>query len=92
MNKKLSKLAEQRMHLVAEIASQRVLLSQNMMPLRASLALADKGLAIVRYIKNHRLLASSGSVVLLSTVLPNSIGKWSRRAWFVWQILRKLRH
>ncbi|MGZ8262289.1 MAG: YqjK family protein, partial [Methylotenera sp.] len=53
MNKKLTRLSERRQQLVAQAAAQRTVLAQNIGPLRSPLALADKGLAAVRYVKQR---------------------------------------
>jgi hypothetical protein len=91
MNLKLRRLAEQRKNLVAEAEAQRLLLIDNVEPLRSTLLLADKGLSAIHYINSHRAWVASSSLALLTVVRPSRIGKWFRRGWLAWQMVRKLR-
>ncbi len=90
MNDKLIRLAEQRERLVAQAATQRTALAQNIEPWRIPLALADQGLAALRFIKGHPAWIVGG-VVLLATLRPGGVGKWLGRVWVTWQIMQKLR-
>jgi YqjK-like protein len=91
MSEKLYTLFERRKHLVAEAAIQRLLLAQNIEIWRAPLAKVDRGLAAVRYIKNHPIWIASTGLGLLTVVGPNRTGKWFQRGFVMWQIVRKLR-
>ncbi len=75
MSDKLHSLAERREYLVTEVAAQRLLLSQNFETWRAPLALADRGLAAVRYIKSHPIWVTGASIGLFTVVRPSRIGK-----------------
>ena len=90
MNDKLIRLAERRERLVAQAAAQRMALAQNIEPWRIPLALADQGLAALRFIKSHPAWIVSGGV-LLAALRPGRVGKWLRRGWVTWQIMHKLR-
>jgi hypothetical protein len=90
MNDKLTRLAERRERLVAQAAAQRVALVQDIEPWRIPLALADQGLAALRFFKRHPAWIVGG-VVLLATQRPGGVGKWLRRGWMTWQIMNKLR-
>lgn len=92
MNKKLLKLAQRREHLVSEAEKQRNQLAQTVDTLRAPLAMADKGLAAIRYIKAHPLLMAGGGAVLMKVLRPSRIGKWFGRGLFAWQMVRKLQN
>ena len=92
MNHKLQKLAERRQHLIAQAASQRILLAHTSRSLRKPLAVADKGLSLLRYIKHHPILIAGDSVALLSMARPSGIGRWFRRGWLAWQIVKKFRN
>jgi hypothetical protein len=92
MNHKLQKLAVQRHHLIAQAASQRQLLAQDSHSLHQPLAMMDKALAALRYIKHHPIYIAGGGAALLSIAKPSGIGKWCRRGWLVWQILNKFRN
>jgi hypothetical protein len=52
----------------------------------------DKALAALRYIKNHPIYIAGGGAALLSIAKPSGIGKWYRRGWLAWQILKKFRN
>ncbi len=88
MNKKLSRLAERREHLVAQAAAQRMTLAQNLAPWRAPLALADHGVAAFRYIRRSPVL-SVGAVLIIAALRPQRASKWLGRIWVVWQLGRR---
>ena len=90
MNKKLTQLAERRRQLIAQAAAQRTALAYNVEPWRARLALADRGVAVLRYIGRHPALMV-GAALLLAALRPQRAGKWLQRGWVVWQIGRRLR-
>jgi len=90
MNEKLTRLAERRAHLVEQAAAQRTALAQTIAPWRAPLALADQGLAALRFAKRHPALMV-GTAVVFAAMWPRRAGKWLRRGWVTWQVLRKLR-
>lgn len=90
MNSKLTQLADRRERLVAEAAAQRMVLAQNIEPWRAPLAVADQGLAALRYIKRRPLWVIGGAI-LFASLGHGRIGKWMRRGWLTWQVVHKLR-
>lgn len=90
MNKHLSRLAERREHLVAQVAAQRIQLAQNIEPWRVPLARVDQGLVALRYIKHHPAWIVGGGI-LLAVLWPGRIGKWLGRGWVTWQMMHKLR-
>ena len=90
MNKKLRNLAERRESLVAKAAAQRLLIAQNIETLRAPLALADRGLAAVSYIKCHPVWTAGASLGLLALTRSSRSVQWFQRGWTVWQVVRKL--
>lgn len=95
MNDKLTRLAARREQLIAQAATQRMALAQSIEPWRAPLALADQGLAVVHLIKS-RPAWLVGAALLLAVVRPaglrsGRIGKWLRRGWVTWQVVRNLR-
>jgi len=90
MNKKLIRLAERRERLVTRAAEQRVVLAQNIEPYRIPLALADRGMNALRYIKHHPEWIIGG-VVLLAALRPGRVGKWLGRGWVTWQMMYTLR-
>lgn len=90
MNEKLMRLAERRDRLVAQAAAQRVALVKDIEPWRIPLALADQGLAALRFFKRHPAWIVGG-IVLLATRRPGGVGKLLRRGWMTWQIMNRLR-
>lgn len=90
MNPKMTQLAERRRQLVAQAAAQRTLLARDLEPWRARLAVADKGISIIRHVgRNPALIA--GAVLLFAAWRPQRLGKWLQRGWVVWQFGRRLR-
>jgi hypothetical protein len=75
--------------LVALAAAQRTVLAHDMEPWRARLALADRGVTVLRYIGRHPALMA-GAALLLTRLRPQRAGKWLQRGWVVWRIGRKL--
>ncbi len=90
MNRKLTRLAERRRQLVARAAAQRTALAHDLAPWRARLALADRGIAALRYVRRHPALMV-GAALLLVALRPRRVGTWLQRGWVVWQIGRRLR-
>lgn len=90
MNKKLARLAERRQQLILQAAEQRIALTQNLAPLRKSIALADTGIAAVKYVKQHPVLMVGGAT-LLGLLRPTRLGKWLQRGLVVFEIARNLR-
>lgn len=90
MKRKLSALAARRSQLVTQAAAQRNELAQHMAPWRARLALADRGIAVLRYVRRHPALMV-GAALLLAAVRPQRAGTWLKRGWAMWQIGSRLR-
>lgn len=89
MNRKSAQLAKRRQLLVAQAAAQRTQLTQDMAPWHARLALADRVVNVVQYVKHHPAMML-GAALLLAALLPRRAGKWLQRGWLAWQ-LAKLR-
>jgi hypothetical protein len=90
MNRKLARLAERRSLLVAQAAVQRTALELNLAPWRARLALADRGIAAVRYVRSRPALIL-GVALLVAALRPRRAGTWLQRGLLAWQIGRRLR-
>lgn len=90
MNIKLTLLAERRSRLIAQAAAQRAALAHDLTPWRARLALADQGIAAVRYVGRHPALIVGGALLLVA-LRPRHAGRWLQRGWLAWQIGRRLR-
>jgi len=90
MNGKLTRLAERRRLMIAQAAAQRTALATDMTPWRSRLALADKGIAAVRYVRSHPALIV-GAALLVAALRPRRAGTWLQRGLLAWQIGRRLR-
>ncbi len=90
MNKKMIRLTERRERLVTRAAEQRVALAQNIEPYRIPLALVDRGINALHYVKSHPEWIV-GVVVLLAALRPSGVGKWLGRGWVTWQMIYTLR-
>ena len=88
MNDELISLELKRQRLIAQAALQRTLLAQDMDAWRKPLAMADKGLSVLHYIKQHPALVAGAT--LLSITKPTGVGKWLRRSLIVWQVAKKV--
>lgn len=90
MNGNLAILAERRERLIAQTAAQRKALAEGIEPWKAPLAMADQGLALLRFIMRHRAWIAGG-VILFSAVRPARVGKWLGISLTAWKILLRLR-
>jgi hypothetical protein len=90
MNRKLAQLAERRQQLAAKAAAQRTAVALEMEPWHARLALADRGMAVFQYVRQHPAVIL-GPMLLLAAFRPRHAGKWLQRGWMAWQFGRKLR-
>ena len=90
MNRKLHALTQRREHLIAQIADQRGMLAQSITPFRGPLALIDKGLILLSYVRRHPVWIIGAGMALIT---PKSafLGKWLGRIWVVWKMTRRLR-
>jgi hypothetical protein len=90
MNTAAETLAARRQRLIAQAAYQRAELSHQMAPWRARLAVADRGVALVRTAGRHPLLLT-GVAVLLALWRPRRAVQWLQYGWVGWQMARQLR-
>ena len=88
MNNKLAQLAERRQQLVAQAADQRSVLAHHMEPWRARLALVDRGVTVVRYLRFHPGWIAGGTL-LFAALRPRRFGKWLQRGWLMWRLGRR---
>lgn len=85
MNAELIRIAERKASLVAKIGRQRTELAQATTPWYEPLALVDKGLLAVRYLKCHPVLLVGLAIV--SVVLrPKFSASRFQRGWVVWKM------
>jgi hypothetical protein len=90
MNEKLFELALRRERLIAQAAQQRTTLARSVQVWRVPLALADEGLAALRYLKQHPMWVVGGVAVVV-VLRPRSVAKWVRRGWAAYRIVRRVR-
>jgi YqjK-like protein len=90
MNEKLIKLAERRATLIARAENQRDTFARASVSLRAPLALADRGLDGIHYLKQHPEWLA-GTAVLALLLRPRRIFKWAQRGWMAWHFTRSLK-
>jgi hypothetical protein len=91
MSEKLIKLAERRATLIARAENQRDTLARTSVSLQAPLALADRGLAGIHYLRQHPEWLA-GTAVLTLLLKPRRIIKWTRNGWLVWRFTRSLKN
>ena len=94
MNHRLNELHLRRGRLLERIASQRAALGQELEPVAATLATADRLRTRVHagigYLKAHPAVVGLSFAALL-IVKPRRTLRWSRRAYAVWQTWQILR-
>ena len=91
MNSELIRLAARREQLVAQSAAQRATLAQGIASWRPRLALIDRGIAALNYVRRYpALLATLG--LLVTALRPRRATSWLQRGWLLWQIGSGLRN
>ncbi|MEN6585006.1 MAG: YqjK-like family protein [Sulfuricella sp.] len=90
MNSRLIELAERRERLVAKIALQRGELARHAAPLNSVFAVADKGVAALRFLQRHPGLVA-GAVGLVVALRPRRALAWLGRGWSLWKLVQRLR-
>jgi len=90
VNGELARIAERRRWLVSQAAAQRQVLSQEMARWKPRLALADRGIAVYRYVRRYpALLAGAGVVTVLLRPWRGAV--WLQRGLIAWQLVNRLR-
>jgi hypothetical protein len=85
MNAELIRIAERKASLLAKIGRQRTELAQATAPWHEPLALVDKGLLAVRYLKCHPVLLVGLAVVSVA-LRPKFSASCFQRGWMVWKM------
>lgn len=91
MNFNLQNIAQRRSHLQTVAASQRVELEQCVERFRAPLALADRGVEAIRFVRRNPLVLAGASALFVA-LRRYRISKWLQRGWLAWQLVRRLRN
>ncbi|MBK7952805.1 MAG: hypothetical protein KBE22_06180 [Candidatus Accumulibacter sp.] len=94
MNQELIDIAIQRGRLLERISNQRQLLAQQLQPLEAGLAAADRAVVTLRngsnYLKQNPEVVTV-AVAVLVVLQPRRVWRWSKRGFFAWRTWRMLR-
>jgi hypothetical protein len=89
-NLKSKSLAKRREFLILQAATQRQMLAQYVETWRAPLSIADRGLSVIRYIKQNPVLATSVSFSIFAILKSKRPMKWLKNGWLAWKLLQKL--
>lgn len=89
MNNQHTQLAKRREQLIAASEAQRLALAKNLKTWHRPLAIADKGIAVVRYVKHNPLLAV-GASTLIAILRPKGMATWLQSGWAALQIVRNI--
>jgi hypothetical protein len=90
VNGDLARIAERRRWLVSQAAAQRQVLSQEMAQWKPRLALADRGIAVYRYVRRYPALLAGAAVVAV-LLRPRRGVALLQRGLLAWQLLSSLR-
>lgn len=90
MNEKLALLAKRRQLLIDQAATQRIALARSIEPLRTPLALVDRGITVVRYVKRYPIIAL-GASALFGILRHTRAANWLRSGWTLFKSTRSLR-
>lgn len=90
MNADLERIAERRRLLVSQAAAQRFVLGQEMALWKPRLAVADRGIAIFRYVGRYPVLIA-GAGLAVALLRPRFSMIWLQRGILAWQIVSRLR-
>lgn len=89
MNDRFIRIREQRARLIERAARQRGDLARDIAALSGPIAVADRGLAIIGYIKTHPVIVAAAAALVVVLRPRRSLG-WARRGLMLWQTWRWL--
>ncbi|MCX7892192.1 MAG: YqjK-like family protein [Burkholderiales bacterium] len=84
---RLAELERRRERLVLKAAAQRSALARDFRPLEPPLALADRGIAAVRYLRAHPGFVVAGVAVIVA-LRPRRALVWASRGFAAWRTWR----
>ncbi len=85
----LSRIEARRAQLIAQSAAQRAALTRGIAPWRPRLAMADRGIAAVHYVRRYpAMLALAG--LLVAALRPHRAAGCVQRGLLFWQVGRSL--
>jgi hypothetical protein len=82
--RRIAQIHARRERLIARAAAQRDELALRLAPLRPSLAVADRGIIIVQYVRAHPGVVAIAAAVFV-VLSPRRALRWARRAFTVWR-------
>lgn len=82
--RRLAQIHARRERLIARSAAQRDEMALLLAPLAGPLALADRGVALVHYVRAHPGVLAI-AVVVFAILSPKRAFRWSRRALAAWR-------
>lgn len=94
MNEKLVALAERKQTLIHKAALQRSVVAQNMQALQQPIAIADRGLQVLRYFRQYPVLmlgVTSISGILIRRLQMARFTALLQTGWSVFQLVRDVR-
>jgi len=94
MNEKLASLAARKQALIQKAALQRTVLAQNMQALQRPIAMADRGLQVLRYFREYPVLmlaVTSISGILIRRLQMARFTALLQTGWSVFQLVRDVR-
>jgi hypothetical protein len=83
----IERIRQRRAELIARAAQQRDDIAAALGTLRAPLAVADKGIAAVTYVKSHPGIAAA-AIVATAVISPRRTLRWAQRAILIWRGIR----
>ena len=83
----IERIRQRRAELITRAAQQRDDIAAAIGTMRAPLAVADKGLAAVAYVRSHPGIAAA-AIVAAAVISPRRTVRWAQRAVFVWRGIR----
>ncbi len=80
-------IEQRRALLIAQAAGQRATLGGAVEPWRRPLAVADRGIAVVRFFKQYPAMLAAVTLVAL-VLKPGPTWRWGRRGYLAWRAWR----
>ena len=94
MNEKLAILAARKQQLIQKAAVQRQLIAKNMQSLHQPIAMADRGLQVLRYFRQYPMLmlgVTTVSGILIRKIQLVRFTALLQTGWSVFQLVRDVR-
>ncbi|HQS37511.1 MAG: hypothetical protein B7Y16_00075 [Methylotenera sp. 24-45-7] len=94
MSEKLALLAARKQQLIHKAALQRVVVAQNMQALQEPIAMADRGLQVLRYFRQYPVLMLGVTAVSGILIRKLQVARFTillQTGWSVFQLVRDVR-